>query len=238
MTEMGEGRRQEAGRPGRAVRAYLRRAVIVVLSASLLALVAVILLRPPPAPRPSGGSVILHPVTPDEWSAVRARGHRVGPAKGAVELVVFNNYECPFCWRFEGTLAAVRAAFPDRLAVLYRHYPLSIHEPTAYEKARLAECAAAVGRFTGLHGFLYGLDLENADAVRSAMQEAGVDNPAFLACAGDTTRVPAIEEDLALIREIGTRRTPSLFLQGHLLSRAPDSTRLHELVEEMLEGGS
>lgn len=238
MAEMGDGRHQEDGRPGRAIRVYLRRALIVVLSASLLALVAVILLRPPPAPRPSGGNVILHPLTPDEWNAVRARGHWVGPATGAVELVVFNDYECPFCWRFEGTLAAVRAAFPNRLAVLYRHYPLSIHEPAAYEKARLAECAAGVGRFADLHGFLYGLDLENPDAVRSAVQEAGIDDPAFLACAGDTARVPAIEEDLALIREIGTRRTPSLFLQGHLLSRAPDSTRLHELVGEMLEGGS
>lgn len=228
------GRDPEPG--GSRLRMVAWRATIVTLSISFIALVAAILLRPSPVPRPSRTTVRLEPLSQDEWERVRGRGQRVGPTDARLELIVFNDYECPFCRRTDKVVTAVRDVFADRLAVIYRHYPLRNHQPDAYEKARLAECAARAGRFSELQSFLYPLDVNDPGAVSSMAREADIDAPEFLSCAADTARVPEIEEDLALIREIGTRRTPSVFLQGHLLTRTPDSTQLHDIVEGLLEG--
>jgi protein-disulfide isomerase len=148
-----------------------------------------------------------------------------------VELVMFTDYDCAFCRQTEKVITAVRAAFGDRFAVIYRHYPVRNHMPEAYMKARIAECGAMVDRFLDLHSLLYEGDVNESDFVSSLIRTTGIESPAFVECAQDTLRVPAIEEDLALIREIGTRRTPSLFLDGRLLSTTPDSTQLHDLVQ-------
>jgi predicted DsbA family dithiol-disulfide isomerase len=81
---------------------------------------------------------------------------------------------------------------------------------------------------------LYEADVAGPDFVASVARTAGIDSPIFFECTADTLRVPEIEEDLSLIREIGTRRTPTLFLDGQLLTNTPDSAQLHDLVQAAL----
>lgn len=82
--------------------------------------------------------------------------HVRGNAKADVTLVVYTDYECPFCKQFHETINQVLVDYKDKVKVVYRHYPLSFHA-NAHKAAETAECVAdlagedAFWKFTDLY---------------------------------------------------------------------------------------
>jgi protein-disulfide isomerase len=107
-----------------------------------------------------------------------------GP-EGAPLVIVYGDYECPFCAQLEARLrdAHVRVAF--------RHFPVRASHPRAQPAAHAAEAAAAQGAFWPMHDALFddqgrledphlwaraerlGLDLERFEADRRSERIAG-----------------------------------------------------------------
>jgi protein-disulfide isomerase len=78
----------------------------------------------------------LDPVTDED--------HILGSKDAQVVIVEYSDFECPFCYRFRPTMQKVMETYGDKVAWVYRNYPLTIHEH-AYIKAQAAECAAKIG---------------------------------------------------------------------------------------------
>jgi protein-disulfide isomerase len=66
------------------------------------------------------------------------------------------------------------------------------------------------------------------------MQAGVADIVAFNDCLSRSEPVPAIEADIAAVRELGGRGTPTILINGLLLTSAPDSIELDELVRNAL----
>jgi protein-disulfide isomerase len=106
-----------------------------------------------------------------------ADDHVRGPA-GAPLVIVYADFECPYCAAAE--LKLKRA----RLRTAFRHFPVRSSHPRAWPAAGAAEAAALQGRFWEMHDLLFadqgrledphlwarartlGLDLERFDADR------------------------------------------------------------------------
>ena len=176
-------------------------------------------------------------VSKEDWEALRGAGNWIGTSSANVVVVEFVDYECPFCRRIAPHVRALRDVFLEDVAVVYRHLPLPIH-PNAYFAARLAECAATQGRFEAAHDMLNEiLSLENIDVEQFAQILSVPDETAFIECARDGADVPRIQDDLAMARSVGANRTPSFVINGVLQGQALDSTRLFNLVRDLLEEG-
>lgn len=172
----------------------------------------------------------------DNFAALVEDGRRIGPTNASVVLVEFGDYECPFCRSWTPRLDALMEMFPRDLAVVYRHLPLSAIHANAYQAARVAECAAAQGRFEETHAILGRLEsLEEINAAELGAQVSMPDIPAFVDCTEQEGTVEAIERDLALASELGIRRTPTFVLDGYLFELAPDSLELVELVRSRVD---
>lgn len=76
-----------------------------------------------------------------------------GPENAPVEIVVFNDYQCPFCARLFENLDAVQRQRKGEIAVYVRDFPLTWHR-SARVAARAVRCADRQGLRWELHDVL------------------------------------------------------------------------------------
>ncbi len=151
---------------------------------------------------------------PVERIDVPADGPARGPAVAKVTIVEFADFQCPFCFRVEGALRDLTAAYPNDVRIVYRHYPLPFHAdaPLAAEAAVAAE---AQGKFWPMHDLLYA---DQKDLSRAALDrragELGLDMTKFAAALDGHTGKARIDTDLALGKRVGVTGTPIFFVNG------------------------
>src|SRR3954470_6713088 len=123
-----------------------------------------------------GGHPTIGPVTERLTEPVHAADHVRGEAGADLELVMYGDFECPYCTASQGILARVERRLAGRLRFVFRHFPVDGVHPHAREAAEAAEAAAAQGAFWEMHDALYGArgHLATDDLVRAA-RELGLD---------------------------------------------------------------
>ena len=66
-----------------------------------------------------------------------------------LELVMYGDFECPYCAAAQRILARVEDRLDGRLRLVFRHFPLEQVHPHAMHAAQVAEAAAAQGALLG-----------------------------------------------------------------------------------------
>jgi protein-disulfide isomerase len=162
-------------------------------------------------------------LAPEQW-AVLLDGSppSFGPASAPATLVVFSDFECPYCGLAAAAVEQVRARWPDgAVRVVFRQFPLERH-PNAGLAAQASLLAAAQGRFWEFHDLVFASQeqLDPPTLERLAV-EAGLDAAAYRAALRDETFRAAVEADLALGAASCVSGTPALFLNGEHLRIDP-----------------
>lgn len=170
----------------------------------------------------------------ENWTKYADGGHRFGPPDAQVTIVYWGDYQCPACQSFQPHLDAVLRKYSEDIAVIYRHWPLKMHQ-LAMPAATAAECAADLGSFEVFHRGLYQQSNWLGVAFDDLAREAGVqDLKTFNECLQGADTLPSIKNDIAAVLELGGRGTPTLLVNGLLLHSSPDSLALGAVVEEAL----
>src|SRR5467141_2458377 len=104
------------------------------------------------------------------------RDHVSGSVKGAIKLLEYGDYECPFCADAQPIVKEIQRRLGDDLLFAFRHFPLSNIHPHAEHAAESAEAAGVQGNFWGMHDLLFENQgaLEDQDLVEYAA-ELGLD---------------------------------------------------------------
>src|SRR5690349_16280049 len=74
-----------------------------------------------------------------------SRDHIYGNPDAPISLVEYSDFECPFCKRFHSTAKEIIDAYGGKVNWVYRHFPLSMHNPGAEKQAEASECVAQLG---------------------------------------------------------------------------------------------
>lgn len=145
-----------------------------------------------------------------------------GNADARYQLIVFSDYECPFCKRFWPTVQTLIDDYGDNLAVTMRDYPLPFHGRAAQREAVAAKCAfkiAGNNAFWAYTDMIYARTASNGQGISGAAplvalaKEAGIDADAFAQCLnGDSQVKRSVEDDMAAARAAGIRGTPTSIL--------------------------
>lgn len=92
---------------------------------------------------------ILKNVEDEEINSVRSiddSDHIIGELGAPVEVVVYNNFDCPFFSEMNETMNQVRDEFGNKVVIAFRHFPMIIHTNSMI--ASLAsECASEQDKF-------------------------------------------------------------------------------------------
>lgn len=116
--------------------------------------------------------------------------HIRGDKSAPVKVVVFTDLECPFCKDFHDTLKRSLLEFDGKIAVVYRHFPLTQIHPYASKEAEAAECVAELGgeqRFWDFTDKIFETTESSgasftAEGLATVAGEMGIDKKRFSEC--------------------------------------------------------
>jgi NhaA family Na+:H+ antiporter len=166
----------------------------------------------------------------------RTRDHvRGGTEPGAVTVLIYGDYLCPYCRRLRGVIARLRRALGERLAYVFRHFPNEHAHPGAEFAAQASEAAGRQGQFWEMHDALYGLEPPlSRDHVLAAARGIGLDMERFERDVADPALAERVQEDLADGRRNQVTATPTIFIDGQRYDGAWDFYSMLETLERPL----
>ena len=160
-----------------------------------------------------------------------------GDRTALVTIVVFSDFQCPFCKKLEPTLDDVRAKYGKDVRVVWRNNPLAFHtnaKPCA-EAARGVFLLGGNSAFWSFHdsAFAGSAMLDEAHYVTWATL-AGVDGKAIKPGLAKHTWQSKIDDDIALAKRVGATGTPTSFINGIELSGAQPLSAFEKIIDTEL----
>jgi protein-disulfide isomerase len=130
-------------------------------------------------------------------------------------LVVFSDFQCPFCGVFaRETVPALRRQYVDdgTLILVFRHFPLPIHA-FARRAAAAAVCAAHEGKFWDMHDRLFEKPRRLTQAtVESLASQLGMDASRLAACEDEADVTATVSADVEMGNSFVVSSTPTVFV--------------------------
>ncbi len=190
-------------------------------------------------------------IAKDPRTVVSATGRpsRGGPEGAPVDIVGFDDLECPYCTRMHAQLfPALTERYGDKVHIIYRDFPLSIH-PWAMHAAIDTNCVAAQSPT----GYWNMVDYIHAHAAEFGGQEKSLAkaNEMLDSLALDESRkdklnteavqacikkqdATAIKASLKVGEDLGIEATPILFINGEKLEGAYPLVDVFRMVDSAL----
>ena len=159
----------------------------------------------------------------------------LGPSDAPVTIVLFSDYECPYCARASETVRKLKDKYGDRLRVVLRDLPLPMHKEAA-RAAEAAECADDQNKFWAMHDVLFSNQKDlSAGALPRYAEQAGLDAAAFSTCLQSGRHASEVQKDKSDAEAYGVSSTPVQFINGRLVPGNRPLAFLTQVVDEELE---
>jgi len=157
-----------------------------------------------------------------------------GPKDAPVQIVMFSDYQCPFCSRVEETMTQIRTKYGDQVVIVFRDFPLSFHN-RAQKAAEAAGCAGEQGKFWEMHDKMFANQraLEPANLDQYAT-EIGLDMTKFKACLDSGQRAPEVAADMKAGQALGVTGTPAAFVNGRFVNGAQPLEAFAKIIDDEL----
>jgi protein-disulfide isomerase len=158
-----------------------------------------------------------------------------GPADAPITIVEFSDFQCPFCSRATATLKKLDAAYPGKIRVVYRDFPLVQIHPNAARAAEAAACANEQGKFWPMHDAMFEHQDKLAEAdLKQSAAALGLDATAFNQCLESGRHTAQWKKDTAEGEAYGVSSTPAFFINGRLVVGAQPYDSFARILDEEL----
>ena len=158
-----------------------------------------------------------------------------GSTDAPVTMIIFSDFECPFCARAYETFVEVEETYGDSLQIIFKNYPLSFHQ-YAQKAAEAGECANDQGMFWEMHDMMF----ENAEALtvddlKDYASAIGLDTETFNACLDSGEKEAEVTADMNEGIALGISGTPTFIINGEMLVGAQPYEAFETAIESALD---
>ena len=160
-----------------------------------------------------------------------------GPKDAIVTIVVFGDFECPFCKRLEPTLAQIMTEYQGKLRIVWKNYPMSFHEHATSAALFAIEARRQKGDrgFWEAHDALFQIEGRlDATEVKHLALNLKMNSREATNAVEKRRSVDIVESDIALARQLGVTGVPCSFVNGRRLSGALPVDRFRRLIDEQM----
>lgn len=157
----------------------------------------------------------ISPTTDIDIAPVTVKDHIVGDRGADLVIVEYSDTECPFCKVFHNTMKEVVNTYGNRVAWVYRHFPIVQLHSKAPKEAEATECAAELGgnkAFWTYTNRIFEITNSNDSLNPSELSKiaiyAGLDEAAFNTCLSSGKYTEFIKKSVEEAVKAGARGTP------------------------------
>ncbi|MEA3398291.1 MAG: thioredoxin domain-containing protein [Patescibacteria group bacterium] len=155
-------------------------------------------------------------VQPRTVRGIDETDHITGSINAPVQLIIYDDFECPFCADFYNITEEIKDYFKDKIVVAFRHFPLNFHA-LAVSAALASECAAEQGKFWEMYDLFFQANINNklsAVYIAKAAEELDLDLAQFNQCCETEKYKDKIQEQMLEGRNYGVSGAPGNFING------------------------
>lgn len=180
---------------------------------------------------------VIRSIEPLRFNVNAAGRPSQGPATAPVTLVLFSDFQCPYCKGMRDTLHEITKNYGKKVRLVFRQFPLTSIHPLAQKAAEASLCAASQGRFWEMHDLLFEdqAHLSEKDLKQKARQ-LGLDVSAFDKCLDGNSFAAQVREDIRAGAAAGTDGTPALYVNGRFFNGNIPYKDIAEIIDEELSG--
>jgi protein-disulfide isomerase len=189
-----------------------------------------------------GGSITAEPdqqITQEEFlSFIQTEDDPdLGSADAKVTIVVFSDFQCPFCKSAYPTLHELADEYGDRIHIIYRDFPVSYIHPDAERAAQVAECADDQDIFWEVHDRIFqNQDTLSDEKFRLFVYEAGGDLNEFDECYNSKKYEYEVLNDYEDGLRLGVTGTPTFFINGNKVPGVIPLETFKKIIDKGLSG--
>jgi len=155
-------------------------------------------------------------VTPPRTNEDLAVGPSIGLDGAPIRIVLFSDFECPYCGEASRTVKKLIAQYEQEIRITFRHFPLPIHRG-AEELARAAVCADKQGVFWQFHDELFDLHPSvGPTALMGILTKLRLDTRGFSECVVSKESFIKVYQDRQAGNRNGVTGTPTFFINGRM----------------------
>jgi len=163
-----------------------------------------------------------------------------GKKDAPVTIVIWSDFQCPYCSRVEPTLQQVKDAYgPDKVRMFWKNNPLPFHN-NAKPAAEAAQGAFALGgndAFWKWHDTAFkNQQALGADSYVKWAQDSGVKDAAAYKAGLDSHKwADKVEKDLNDGKAAGVQGTPAFFVNGVFINGAQPFDNFKKTIDQELQ---
>ncbi len=164
-----------------------------------------------------------------------------GPARATVVVQMWSDFQCPFCKRALPTLEQLEKAYPGRVRVVWRNYPLPFHQHAVLAAEAAMEAFAQKGNagFWKMHDLLYANQAASGGLERPAIEgyaaQIGLDMARFNKALDDSAHADVINADAKEAQGAQINGTPAFVINGYYVSGAQPLAAFKKVVDYALK---
>jgi protein-disulfide isomerase len=156
-----------------------------------------------------------------------------GPLDARAKLVIFDDYQCPYCSRLQPFVQEILDSFPQDVNCVIKDFPIASH-PFSRQAAMAALAAERQGKFWAFHSqLLANYNRLNEKKIQDIAKNLGLDMKRFNHDRHLESLRKAIQQDVEEGRKLGVDGTPTVFLNGKRIDNR-NLGRLPRLIKEEL----
>lgn len=170
--------------------------------------------------------------------AVGSGDRSKGEATAPHTLVEYSDFQCPACKAYEPMIQQLVKENPDKVRLVYRHYPLRSIHPNAQAGAEAAEAANKQGKFWEMHDMLFNTqtDWSSLRDPRGKFEEyarsLGLNVEQFKTDSKSNEVRDKIDADYLSGTQSGVQGTPTFFLDGKMITSPQSYEEFKALVNK------
>jgi predicted DsbA family dithiol-disulfide isomerase len=136
-------------------------------------------------------------------------------ARDGIPVVIFANYNCPFCQEAYKKIKFLQTKYDDKVSVYYRFALNESESSVVFQSALTTVCANEQNKMPSLFEALYQQTPDSLESLNKTAEVAGLDMKSLETCVKSSEAKTKLKNDIKAFEKLNLEWPAAIFIKGH-----------------------